>query len=82
MYYLCSEDKGTDKLHVTTQLRLCFRMYAKNMFSHDKANFCFSFGYMYKPHHAPPPTPGSFRFDFLIAKPVQHTMYTCHHGQV
>ena len=38
-HYLCSENKGTDKLcsYCTTDLRLCFRI-CKSMFSHDAAH--------------------------------------------
>ena len=40
MYYLCSENKGADQLHVycAADLCLCFRIYAKSRFSHDAAH--------------------------------------------
>ena len=39
MYYLCSENKGTDQLRVTVKLICVFVFaYAKSLFSHDKAH--------------------------------------------
>ena len=37
LYYLSSENKGADQLrgHGEADLRLCFRIYAKRLFSHD-----------------------------------------------
>ena len=37
LYYLSSENKGADQLrgHCEADLRLCFRIYAKCLFSHD-----------------------------------------------
>ena len=39
MYYLCSENKGTDQLsgYCEADLRLCFRI-CKKRFSHDAAH--------------------------------------------
>ena len=39
LYYLCSENKGTDQLAVTAKL-ICFFVFAhaKSLFSHDKAH--------------------------------------------
>ena len=36
LYYLCSENKGTD--HRAADLHLCFGIYAKSRFSHDPTN--------------------------------------------
>ena len=40
LYYLCSENKGTDQLHGyhTANLRLCFHIFAKSRFSHAEAH--------------------------------------------
>ena len=40
LYYLCSENKGTDQLcgDRAADLHLCFRIYAKSRFSHDAAH--------------------------------------------
>ena len=40
MYYLSSENKGADQLrgYREADLCLCFRIYAKSLFSHDAAN--------------------------------------------
>ena len=43
LYYLSSENKGADQLrgHPETDLRLCFRIYAKRLFSHDATQMIF-----------------------------------------
>ena len=43
LYYLCSENKGADQLrgHRKADLRLCFRAYAKRLFSHDATQIIF-----------------------------------------
>ena len=39
VYYLCSENKGADQLHIFHAADLClFFTYAKNRFSHDAAH--------------------------------------------
>ena len=40
LYYLCSENKGTDQLrgYREADLRLCFRICKKKRFSHDEAH--------------------------------------------
>ena len=40
LYYLCSENEGADQLcgYREADLRLCFRIYAKSRFSHNKAH--------------------------------------------
>ena len=37
LYYLCSQNKGTDQLrsYCAADLQFCFRIYAKRRFSHD-----------------------------------------------
>ena len=39
LYYLCSENKGSDHLcgNREADLHLCFRIYAERRFSHDVA---------------------------------------------
>ena len=43
LYYLSSENKGADQLcgHREADLRLCFRIYAKRLFSHDVTQMIF-----------------------------------------
>ena len=43
LYYLSSENKGADQLHGHREadLRLCFRIYAKRLFSHDATQMIF-----------------------------------------
>ena len=43
LYYLSSENKGADQLrgHHEADLRLCFRIYAKLLFSHDATQMIF-----------------------------------------
>ena len=44
LYYLSSENKGADQLrgHREADLRLCFRIYVKRLFSHDATQMIFS----------------------------------------
>ena len=44
LYYLCSENIGTDQLcgHRKADLRLCFCIYAKSRFSYDMAEIVFT----------------------------------------
>ena len=44
LYYLSSENKDADQLrgHCEADLRLCFRIYAKRLFSHDVTQIIFS----------------------------------------
>ena len=43
LYYLSSENKGADQLrgHHEADLHLCFRIYAKRLFSHDATQMIF-----------------------------------------
>ena len=40
LYYLSSENKGADQLR-EADLRLCFRIYTKRLFSHDATQMIF-----------------------------------------
>ena len=54
LYYLCSENKGSDQLHsyYAAELHLCFHIYAKNRVFYDMAHkhaSCYQFGSFISP---------------------------------